>query len=422
MHPVPTAPDPTIGRAPPSYTDALARKGNPCFACGAKNPRGDLRCRECNERLPIGAPLPADDAMRITRLGYARRAVLKQRQYVGVALVVVGFIAFSALLVINASAAALDAGRAIAVLLFLTGVVLFAWTQGRVSRMIFVQVALYSRGVGERIRGLPQRSSGVPAPPLAPDAGFGPTVPLRAWAAMSNAPPPREFASLMMASAPSPFHLKKSLRLTGDSGWRWEVSDGQGRPFAQVVIDPTLNRIFQLTASNFSLIQEYWSVRGPDGRVLGWFVEENRTDDVAGVGRVRLGFYDGAGDLQLRWEGNYATFPKLAAQLVQAYESLLAYGAPPGGDPVLRIAPGVHESGFRLVDGQGKPVAEARAAHGTKPGDWVVEVASGERGGWTVLATLAVAHWEPDGATFGIARMLGSNPELAQRLDARIGR
>jgi hypothetical protein len=407
-----------------SYTDQLQAKGNPCFACGAGNRREARECHACHLPLPIAAPLRIEDAQLITRLGYARRRVLLRRQYVSLGLVLTGFVAFAVIRVVAPPPGIFGAGLLISLVLFVVGIGLFVWNYRRTNRMLGAQVALYGRISTERLLRL-HSSSGISAGagrPLEAGPGFGPLVPIPLGGGAPQPVSPSGMDWLLSASPPSPFHLRKSLHLTGDAGWRWEITDASGRPFARMVIDPPLNRIFQLIASDPSLVQEYWTVRGADESLFGWYVSENRTDDRAGIGYTRKGFYATDGRLVLRVDGSFPTFPRTAPQLVQSFESLTVFDSDTATDPVFRVAQGVREGYFQLVDAAGKLASEARAARATDAGQWLVQVPPGHPSGLVVLATLAVAQWQPDGSTFAIARALETKPELAAAVDGELRR
>ena len=405
-----------------SFAARMDRQGNPCFACGARNPPGLRSCRSCHEPLPSALPLSVGDALRISTRSYERRATLQGRQYVGLGCLLAGMAILAAFELAPTGGWAGFGAFVASIVLAAVGIALFVVYQGRVGRMIRVQVLLFGRQTTER-RARQPGIGGTPGPlsvPLTLD-GVPPQLPLAVVPRPgAGTPATGRWASALTVGSSTPVQLRRTMQYRGEAGVHWHLQDARGRRLATVLVDRVMNRVFQLTVNDPTLGREYWLFRDAGGQALGRFVSEARVDDRAGRAVVRLGFYDTDGSVIVRMEGGYTPLPRTVPQLIDAYQGLKGYDRSSPTTAVFRVAPGVEEGAFRLLDASGAVASEARTARPGNDWAWVTTVPAGPASAKALLATFAVAQWQPDGSTFGLARALAQDPELAARVDAEV--
>jgi hypothetical protein len=232
--------------------------------------------------------------------------------------------------------------------------------------------------------------------------------------------PPGQWARVFGTVSAPALHFRRDVKYRGGAGVRWQVQDPRGRVLATVRIDPLMNRVFQLSVNDPTLMREYWLVRDGSDVTIGRFIAESRVDDRAGRGIERLGFYDSDGSVILRMEGGFPTIPRSIPLLTSAYEGLKAVEGSNLAAPILQVAPGFQEGAFRLLDEGGNVASEARTVRSGDDTHWLVTVTAGPRAPQALLGTFAVAQWHPDGSNFRIARMLASNPTLAAQVEAEL--
>ncbi|MCI4344470.1 MAG: hypothetical protein L3J87_02445 [Thermoplasmata archaeon] len=363
------------------------------------------------------------DALRISARSYALRDRFQRRQYLGLGLLLAGFAATG---VSRSFALGSTTGFYVflaSISLAVAGIALFAVYQGRVSRMLRVQVQLFYRQTTERRviqQSLGGQTSPLPSVSLTLDE-VAPDVPLALSANPGQpAAAPGRWANLLAAVPNPPLHFRREMKFRGEAGTRWQIQDSRGSLVAIVQVDRVMNRVFQFTVNDPTLVREFWQLRDPRGVALGRFVLEMRVDDRAERGLARLGFYDSDGSLIVRMEGGFATFPRTVPKLLEAFQGLRGFDRSSSTSPILAVAPGYQEGAFRLVDAGGATVGDAHRARPNDDRYWVVTIAPGLSAAKALLGCFAVAQWHPDGSNFALARMLSKDPALAARVDSEL--
>lgn len=413
--------------APPApalslYLESLLKSGNPCYACGAKNPFDLRRCRRCSLPLPSSAPLSRADAEKVVDRSFRTRLHLRWFNVLSFALIfstipwlqIVGRMAW-----VVASWTNLYLWVAVAGGLLAGAMAVFVYKSMVTRRILRVQSLLYKRHSSARLAHRKQlRAEGRLAPPwdlsVPPRPGTLPNAPPTGSNPASPAGTARAFSPLGGNTAV----LEPGFRLRGVNeglgGRFWTVRDEGKRVLLQLFTDAKATKVSQLMASDAEAAERYELTFAvfSGGRRVGSLVDRCRVDDVGGIGSSRRTILDERGGEILRLESAFPTFPTSLPALLWSYRSVRAYAGGTSSAPALVASPDCREEQLGLEG----PDRQPRASASPLGRGWRITRTGGSGDPIPMLAMVGMASWAPDGVTFALARKVSGNLDLAEAL------
>ena len=403
------------------YLEVFRKIGNPCFACGTKNPLDRATCCKCNSPLPSRAPLGSQEAAKIVQLGVARRTVLRGRTILALGLMAAEMAAIFLITVMFLPLITTWTefyAYVIVLAVVFAGIIVLAETSRRLSWGITrSQVVLYNRTskVRRAYRHWLRENGHLPANSIILD-----TAPLAHEQEAQNALPdsrvmPTPVSSPILACVNrNSYHIREGFSVGGavpeHRGTFWRISDDTGKEVLTMVIDNVANKTWVLQKSDAELCRlhrQYWQLFRQK-ELVGTFVEEASFDDSTGRGRESRIFIDNQGNEVLRMTGGYPTVPTTTLAVLASYGTAKFWASPNPTVPVLQAAAQVSEDALVLHDQTGRAVVRAK-----KQGPaWSVSIQGAIDGSIPLMSALALISWSPDGVSIGLARRIQSRPDL----------